>query len=190
MYSGLGFRPHDYVPNAHDYQGYLWARDRFLQSPRGHAAKLYGGIVGRLASGVVPDDEVLRGRTDNVTLEGICLSARGSEWGYWDDWLSEREIDLICGVYHISTGTGEQTSTKSWWPKPSAMAQSGLCVGWWTPMCEAWYQRRLGQLADPERANLLTHGKWKHNLKMERKCPPLVAATECLAAQILERLIP
>jgi hypothetical protein len=68
------------------------------------------------------------------------------------------------------------------------MATSGLNVGWWTPLCEEWFQRRLRELETPKPANLLPHGKWKHYLKMERKCPPLVEATERLAAQILEAL--
>jgi hypothetical protein len=70
------------------------------------------------------------------------------------------------------------------------MAQSGLNVGWWTPMSESWFQRRLRQLDDPPRADLLTNAKWKNNLKLERRCPPLAEAMESVAAQILERFRP
>ncbi|KAF8144812.1 hypothetical protein K438DRAFT_1492706, partial [Mycena galopus ATCC 62051] len=88
---------------------------------------------------------------------------------YCDDYLTEEEIDLICGVYHISMGqlhhgaaSGEQTTTRSWWPRPVSMEQSGLNVGWWTPMCETWFRRRLQQLAEPQKADILTHAKWKN----------------------------
>ncbi|KAJ7821427.1 hypothetical protein B0H14DRAFT_2599192 [Mycena olivaceomarginata] len=83
------------------------------------------------------------GPTDEVTVDGLCMWDGHSEYAYWDDYLTDQEIDLICGVYHISTGqrdpgalSGEQTTARSWWPRPSAMEQSGLNVGWWTPLCE------------------------------------------------------
>ncbi|KAJ6556696.1 hypothetical protein B0H10DRAFT_1711546, partial [Mycena sp. CBHHK59/15] len=71
---------------------------------------------------------------------------------YWDDHLTDDEIDLICGVYHVATGfdrnaiRAEQLSTLSWWPKPATFDVSALNVGWWTPACEAFYQRRLAQM--------------------------------------------
>ncbi|KAJ7700968.1 hypothetical protein B0H14DRAFT_2417130 [Mycena olivaceomarginata] len=94
IHTGLGFRPKNYVPTAHDYQTYLAMREQFLQSPRGRAAKLYGGIVGRLACTVVSDEEVCRGPTDDVTSDGTCLWDGVSASAYWDDSLTEQEIDL------------------------------------------------------------------------------------------------
>ncbi|KAJ7151752.1 hypothetical protein C8R43DRAFT_886640, partial [Mycena crocata] len=179
----LGFRPQNYKPDHHDYQTYVALRSVFLRSPRGRAALLSGGIIGRLARAVVPDEEVLRGPSDDATINGICLWDGHSQQAYWDDTLTEQEIDLICGVYHISTGWS------SWWPRPAAMATSGLNVGWWTPMCEEWYQRRLRQVEGAE-PTLVTHGQWKHNLKLERRCSVYLAATERCAAQILEVLRP
>ncbi|KAK7057339.1 hypothetical protein R3P38DRAFT_2759612 [Favolaschia claudopus] len=197
MYSGLGFRPHDYVPNHRDYQSYVAVRDQFLRTARGRAAKLYGGIVGRLACTVVSDEEVQRGPTDSVLTDGVCLWDGVSQWAYWDDELTDREIDLICGVYHISTGkpdstalSGEQTSARSWWPRPTAMQNSGLNVGWWTPMCEQWFLKRLATLESDAPPPLVTHSAWKHNLKLERRCPPLAEAADRLAAQILETMRP
>ncbi|KAJ7087580.1 hypothetical protein B0H15DRAFT_781295 [Mycena belliarum] len=103
-YSGLGFRPANYTPNRLDYQSYTWHRDNFLRGPRGRAALLYGGVIGRLARTVVSEDEVLRGPSDAATIDGICLWDGHAQSAYWDDTLSEREIDLICGVYHVATG--------------------------------------------------------------------------------------
>ncbi|KAJ7122130.1 hypothetical protein C8R44DRAFT_589149, partial [Mycena epipterygia] len=87
---------------------------------------------------------------------------------YWDDVLTDDKIDLICGVYHISTGqrdTGsnnidEQTSTLSWWPRPPAFEASDLNVGWWTPLCEEWFQKRLGHIAGGT-GRLATQSAWK-----------------------------
>ncbi|KAK6996175.1 hypothetical protein R3P38DRAFT_3629302 [Favolaschia claudopus] len=86
MYSGIGFRPHNYVPSQRDY------------------SQLFGGIVCCLACTVVSDEEVQRGPTDSVLSEGVCLWDGVLQWAYWDDELIDKEIDLICGVYHISTG--------------------------------------------------------------------------------------
>jgi hypothetical protein len=104
MYSGLGFRSQRYAPDAHNYQSYVAIREQFLRSPRGRCAKSYGGIVGRLACTLISDAEVLRGPTDEVTVDGLCMWDGHSEYAYWDDYLTDQEIDLICGVYHISTG--------------------------------------------------------------------------------------
>ncbi|KAJ7818845.1 hypothetical protein B0H14DRAFT_2601028 [Mycena olivaceomarginata] len=118
-------------------KSYVTIREQFLRSPRGRCAKSYSGIVGRLACTLICDAEVLRGPTDEVTVDGLCMWDGHSEYAYWDDYLTDQEIDLICGVYHISTGqrnpgalSGEQTTARSWWPRPSAMEQSGLNVGW------------------------------------------------------------
>ena len=62
-------------------------------------------------------------------------------------------------------------------------------VGWWTPMWEAWYQKRLQQVQSGN-GILANHNKWKHNLKTERKVLPYIEAAERCAAQILEVLRP
>ncbi|KAJ7658216.1 hypothetical protein DFH06DRAFT_978677 [Mycena polygramma] len=214
LYSGLGHRPLAYRPDAHDYRSYVAIRDQFLITPRGRAALQYGGIIGRLARAVVSVDDVVRGPTDDASIAGVYFWDGHSQFAYWDDCLTEQEIDLICGVYHISTGaclsfslnlqtdrnigqvdpgssSGEQTTTRSWWPRPASTASSGMSVGWWTPMWEAWFQKRLALLEqDPPAGDLVTHAKWKHNLKLERRCPDYVQATERCAAQILSVLRP
>ncbi|KAJ7823324.1 hypothetical protein B0H14DRAFT_2370220 [Mycena olivaceomarginata] len=194
MYSGLGFRSQRYAPDAHNYQSYVAIREQFLRSPRGRCAKSYGGIVGRLACTLISDAEVLWGPTDEVTVDGLCMWDGHSEYAYWDDYLTDQEIDLICGVYHISTGKKQAsifcTTARSWWPRPSAMEQSGLNVGWWTPLCEQWFEKRLKELQRPQPAPPLTHAKWKHNMKRERQCVSLAQEAERVAAQILERMRP
>ncbi|KAJ7882171.1 hypothetical protein B0H13DRAFT_1629592 [Mycena leptocephala] len=103
-YSGLGYRPPNYKPDMRDYRSYVAVRSRFLLSARGRAALLYGGIIGRLARSEVSSEEVLRGPSDDVLIDGICLWDGHSAAAYWDDRLTDEEIDLICGVYHVATG--------------------------------------------------------------------------------------
>ncbi|KAJ7857376.1 hypothetical protein B0H13DRAFT_1641034 [Mycena leptocephala] len=97
-YSGLGYRPLNYKPDMRDYRSYVAVRSRFLLSARGRAALLYGGIIGRLARSEVSSEEVLRGPSDDVLIDGICLWDGHSTAAYWDDRLTGEEVDLICGV--------------------------------------------------------------------------------------------
>ncbi|KAJ7117833.1 hypothetical protein C8R44DRAFT_791488 [Mycena epipterygia] len=183
-YSGLGYRRKNFTPNLSDYQLYVAIRRSFLRSPRGRVALLYG----------VSPEEVLREPSgDDALIDRICLWDGHSTSGYWVDHLKEEEIDLICGVYHVSTGQvdihGPQTSTLSWWPRPPAFNASGINVGWWTPMWETWYKRRLQQL-ESGNGILATHTEWKSNIQLQRKAPPYTEAVEKCAANILAVLRP
>ncbi|KAJ7079664.1 hypothetical protein C8R43DRAFT_910075 [Mycena crocata] len=102
--TGLGYRPLKYKPNLTDYAAYVSLRDNFFQSPRGRAALMYGGIIGRLARAEAYAEDVFRGPSGNVLIDGICLWDGRSRSAYWDDALTQDEIDLICGVYHVATG--------------------------------------------------------------------------------------
>ncbi|KAJ7845168.1 hypothetical protein B0H14DRAFT_2219302, partial [Mycena olivaceomarginata] len=149
----LGFRSQRYAPDAHDYQSYVAIREQFLRSPRGRCAKSYGGIVGRLAC--TAHHSSGPHRRGPLSMVFACGTGH-SEYAYWDDYLTDQEIDLICGVYHISTGKKQASifckTARSWWPRPSAMEQSGLNVGWWTPLCEQWFEKRLKELQRPQPA--------------------------------------
>ncbi|KAJ6521961.1 hypothetical protein DFH09DRAFT_938583 [Mycena vulgaris] len=103
-YSGLGFRPPNYKPDLTDYHTYVSLRRKFLHSSRGRAALLCGGIIGRLARSDVSFEDVFRGPSDDAFINGTCLWDGHSTYAYWDDCLTEQEIDLICGIYHVSTG--------------------------------------------------------------------------------------
>jgi hypothetical protein len=104
-YGGLGYRPQGYKPDHIDYAVYESLRHRFLCSQRGRAAMLAGGIVARLAREDVRYEDVCNGPSDSVFEDGICLwDGEESSLAYWDDKLSEDEVDLICGVYRVDTG--------------------------------------------------------------------------------------
>ncbi|KAJ7867360.1 hypothetical protein B0H14DRAFT_3589842 [Mycena olivaceomarginata] len=63
--SGLVFRPHGHKFDQHDYRVYTTRRDfQLLHTPWGRIALQYGGVVARLASSEVSDDDFFR-RFDN-----------------------------------------------------------------------------------------------------------------------------
>lgn len=64
-----------------------------------------GGIIGRFTRDVVSYDHVYYGPSDDVYERGLCIpAAQSSLPKYWDDSLTDHEVDLICGVYYVSTG--------------------------------------------------------------------------------------
>jgi hypothetical protein len=100
---GLGWRHTSYKPDAVDYTAYREQRDAFFRHPRARAALLRGGIVWRLAMQSISQDAVLAGPTDEVFTHGqVFQTSDGAYW--WDDDLSEDELNLICGVYKVFTG--------------------------------------------------------------------------------------
>ncbi|KAJ7136502.1 hypothetical protein C8R43DRAFT_893889 [Mycena crocata] len=111
--SGLGYRPLTYRPNLTDYTAYVSLRDRFFETPRGRAALLFGGIIGRLARAEASVEDVIRGPGCDVLISGISLWDGHSTSAYWDDRLTPDEIDLICGVYHVSTGQFNFSSSQN-----------------------------------------------------------------------------
>ncbi|KAF8058571.1 hypothetical protein FPV67DRAFT_1372191, partial [Lyophyllum atratum] len=101
-FNGLGYRPSNYKPDKTDYDTYEDTRNKFLRSQRGRAALLYGGIISRLAKDIAPYQHVFDGPTQDVLENGVLISGKDS--GYWDDAMTEHEINLICGVYKVDTG--------------------------------------------------------------------------------------
>ncbi|KAJ8515960.1 hypothetical protein ONZ45_g6696 [Pleurotus djamor] len=176
---GLGYRPPDYEPNKWDYYSYVHLRDSFLQSPRGCAALLHGGLVGRMAREVV-----------SVEILYAALADPKPDSAYFEP-LTDREIDLLCGTYDLDTGitilcgcysvfirsffpTGRaaangtpQYARVSWWPRPSAWEKSALGNICWTADAEYWYTRRHGKLLSGEFPSntLLINSKWRNSLR-------------------------
>ena len=64
---------------------------------------MHGGIVWRLAIASVLDNAVLMGPSQDVFSEGSFLSPAD---GYlWDNTLPEDDLEVVCGVYKVYTGT-------------------------------------------------------------------------------------
>ncbi|KAF8576635.1 hypothetical protein K439DRAFT_1366690 [Ramaria rubella] len=159
---GLGWQPIGYKPTAVDYAAYEVICGEFFRQPRARTALMHGGIVWHLAVEHICLESVLIGPTDEVFRIGEVIRPDG-EHEYWDDTLSEEELNLICGVYHCETGDKDLL-----WPKPSSWSHSGLNVGYWSPAAEVWYQNRLAHIQD-NTAELYHAKKWKVAVAMHRK---------------------
>jgi hypothetical protein len=102
----LGWRASSQQLGASEYTYYEALRDRFLNSPRGCAALLQGGIVWRLAIETLGDGAAEQRVLAGPSGEGLEYASKwyieGREW--CDDALTEAEMNLICGVYQVATG--------------------------------------------------------------------------------------
>jgi hypothetical protein len=99
---GLGWRPENYKPSAIDYQAYRAARHAFFTLPHACAAILEGSIVWCLAGDDIGINLVFIGPTTDVFEDGQVLHTSSGD--LWDDHLSEQELQLISGVFKVSTG--------------------------------------------------------------------------------------
>ncbi|KAF8872963.1 hypothetical protein CPB84DRAFT_1689108 [Gymnopilus junonius] len=90
-----------------------------------------------------------------------------------DDILSEEILDLISGTYLVDTGKGDQTSTKSWYPRANSWDVGGLSVDFWTEECEKWFTKRRNLILSGE-AQPLSGTEWRRALRMSRKSPILM----------------
>ena len=64
---------------------------------------MHGSIVWCLAIASVSDNTVLMGPSQDIFSEGSFLSSAD---GYlWDDTLLEDDLEVVCGVYKVYTGT-------------------------------------------------------------------------------------
>ncbi|KAL0948817.1 hypothetical protein HGRIS_008942 [Hohenbuehelia grisea] len=95
------------------------------------------------------------------------LHPPNDDYVYVDDHLTEDEIDLICGVYHVHTDDN-QTSLSSWWPRSNIWDIGGMNLGVWTPDNEEWYLARLAKLTHGEEG-LKTSADWRNHVKRMKK---------------------
>ncbi|KAL0563928.1 hypothetical protein V5O48_018129 [Marasmius crinis-equi] len=190
----LGYRDHDHKFDLQDYKVYVRERDAFLSTYRGRAAIMMGGIVARLARDAVNPKDVLDGPTPDVDKEwgkGECFTPGEGMKVYWDDVLTEEEINLVCGVYDVAKGPPNEKGNivlcqKSWWPKPAAWQSSGLNCGYWSRDAEAWYQTRVDLIWKGQEVKLLTKQDWRGNVKFTRDAVRLKERYDRLAREFLD----
>ncbi|KAL0570959.1 hypothetical protein V5O48_010999 [Marasmius crinis-equi] len=191
----LGYREYDHVFTLEDYNVYIRERDAFLGTYRGRAAVLMGGIMARLAKTSVDSEDVLDGLTPDVDKEwgsGECFYIGSGDVAYWDDSLTEDEINLLCGVYDVAQGPPDTRGNislvqKSWWPKPAIWRSSGLDCGYWSRDAENWFRSREDQIKDGERVKLMTKQEWRGNFKFTRDTVRLRERYEEVAKRYLDR---
>ena len=111
----LGWREPSFEATSQDYCLYEHRALDVLSRPRGRAALLRGGIVWRLAMEILGEaaiDEAVNGPSSDTWLYGSeLMESRGSSW-LCDD-LSSYEVDIICGVYKVYTGTSSRKVLRS-----------------------------------------------------------------------------
>jgi hypothetical protein len=86
-----------------------------------------------------------------------------------------------------TTGSGNQTSDVSWWPKPETWENSPLNVGYWSPNCEEWFCERLDHIrTGSSRGGPRSGSTWTSDLKKWRRTPHVVASSKQAAAAFIE----
>lgn len=66
---------------------------------------LVGGILAQNARDYIPDDEVYMGPSHDLYSSGVhFVNDSESSPSYWDDQLTNDEINLLCSVYMVETG--------------------------------------------------------------------------------------
>lgn len=160
-----------YVFKPSDYEIYVKQRVQILSSPRGRAALLHGGIVARIAREHLAPDAVSMGPSSAVQdyRLGLCIGdPHNSQDFYYDDKLTDQELDMICGMHDLETGRSNQIAKVSWWPSAATWGSTanGLNRHYWTDQNEEWYQERLSLIISGDKLGVpINQQKWRDKLK-------------------------
>ncbi|KAF9269027.1 hypothetical protein L218DRAFT_916545 [Marasmius fiardii PR-910] len=192
----LGHRPESYAPDVNDFFAYEAVRNEFLRSERGRAAVMAGGLIGRIALEVVTEEAVVYGPDAGSILQSGSCIFEDSGIGFWDQSLTEEEIDLICGVYYVKNRSDRDwgdkkyaSSHKSWFPRPGAFNAGSLNVGFWSKDCEKWYQRRLMEIRSGK-AQLMNASRWRSAMQFNHRTPRIVDKNQEVAHLFLKSRCP
>ncbi|KIM36151.1 hypothetical protein M413DRAFT_78557 [Hebeloma cylindrosporum] len=161
--SGYKFRPDD-------FEIYVRHRADLLESPRGRAALLRGGIVARIAREHIELASATRGPSSAITVHRLGMHITDKTGAqFWDDDLTENEIGVICGLHRCFTGRGTEVVLVSWWPMPSqwdSIKACGYNWGHWTQCDEEWYLNRRRIIAASGKDGIpLSATAWRINLR-------------------------
>ncbi|KAK7458687.1 hypothetical protein VKT23_009686 [Stygiomarasmius scandens] len=139
---GLGVRQENHQFDSAEYTAYEAAKNDVLLSSKGRLALMQGGILWRLAKDIVASQTVPHGPRSSVKQNGISFGSL-DDHDLCEEVLTEDEVNTIVGLYKVDTGTRNQTSDRSWWPKPGTWAKGNRTFGYWTADDEKFYQQRL-----------------------------------------------
>lgn len=89
-----GFSPSHF--DFHAYQGIVKA---LLMQPRLRAAVLRGGILGRICSPYITLKELAEGPSSDTVRYGLRWKAKGEDVVFVEDYISEDEVQLLCGSF-------------------------------------------------------------------------------------------
>ncbi|KAF7796983.1 hypothetical protein EIP86_008172 [Pleurotus ostreatoroseus] len=149
-----------------DYLMHEQHRKNLLKQPRGRAALLKGGIVWRLALEVLGEEAATMALTSPEEYKfGVNVGDRYLV----DDELTESELDVIVGVYHVATSqrafaNDTDSSIVSWWPRHASWQNSNYNLGHWTWKAELWFRNRRKDILEGS-AKPMNQGRWRRALK-------------------------
>ncbi|KAG2366246.1 hypothetical protein BDR07DRAFT_1274922 [Suillus spraguei] len=189
-------QPSSFQPNAHTYKIYELRREGFLRHPHARAALLKGGILWRLCKASFEERiGLVNGPSSDVKIFGEARRFYSPvdnveiTWTAWDDILTDDEVDLICGVYHVAVDGRNQWTTLSWWPRPNVFDKCSLWTGYWNTSCESWFQERLG-LIRCGKAKMYNTRDWRSKLRFYRsKTKQLCDLTEEASARFIGEVL-
>jgi hypothetical protein len=102
----IPYRCKRYSFGATDYAVYERQRQMLFWQRHLRAACLAGGILWRLGRDLLREEEVLSGPTETAVVFGEGVFYRDAQGNLWcDDTLTEHEMDLVCGLHTVATGT-------------------------------------------------------------------------------------
>jgi hypothetical protein len=102
----IPFRSMDYHFTASDYSIYEHHRDNLLNQPHARSLALkFGGIIWRLSRDTCFDWEALLGPSRSSTVYGFGTIFEDGSGSLCEDTLSNKELDIICGLHSVLTGT-------------------------------------------------------------------------------------
>ena len=92
--------------------------------------------------------------------------------------------DFDIGGNNLTSGVGLHTIHISWWLKQSIsiFLKSGLWSGYWSPLCEEWFQGCLCQVQE-HTAQLNKSMKWPNTLKYSNPKTKSVVFTNATASE-------
>ncbi|KAF9563698.1 hypothetical protein CPC08DRAFT_816433 [Agrocybe pediades] len=178
-------REKDHIFTVKDYQVFSERLKAYTaQSPRAARAALKrGGYTWRSCTHVL-FSTVLDGpmvwSTDHD--EYICAIDINTGIEYIDDKLTDKELELFCGMYICSTGRGSQIAKKSWFPLAFTFENSGLDYGFWTENSENIFKIVSDNVAKRQPISL---SLWASRLKGSKQLKILLASSNEAAAKLI-----
>ncbi|KAF6745926.1 hypothetical protein DFP72DRAFT_823587 [Ephemerocybe angulata] len=157
----LPIRRYDHVFTKADYDAYVRMRTLILGQTHMQAALRRGGIIWRLAIGILGCSRLSEPPSQWGAVQDVDISGKS----YVEDILTPIEMDLLCGAYECVSEDGKKRALKSWWPlnRYYEKDECGENYGRWTGRREDWYQKRVQciEASDAGMGQPLTYTKWK-----------------------------
>ncbi|KLO08460.1 hypothetical protein SCHPADRAFT_812901, partial [Schizopora paradoxa] len=175
-------RPADFAHSQAHFEEWENVAREFILSPRGRRVWKMGGILWRVALYLSGDTrtgfELMDSNPGAVTRQVTGTA--------FDEVLTESEINLIMGTYHVASPSVSQIKTLdlSYWPHPKLLYDSNFNFGCWTPVNESWFVERLKALRIGS-AGPTNQKKWRSQFRVvkamrERRDRSRAAAVEFL----------